>query len=43
MGRCPGAILRLQYEQPSIDACSTTRAWDRGKPSRIKQHVIFLM
>ena len=23
MGRCPGAILRFQYEQPSLDVSST--------------------
>jgi len=26
MGHCPGAILRFQYEQASLDASSTTNA-----------------
>ena len=41
--RYPGAILRVQHEQPSLGVSSTTHAWDRGEPSGTQQHTISLI
>lgn len=43
LGRCPGATLRFQSDQPCLGASSATHAGDRGVPSATRQNTISLV